>query len=134
MTAAELAALAGLAGLVGLACAATPPAQTPPDAPAVARIAVERLADHWTLTALHEGPAGPATDYQLRVVRQGAAGRSQSSQGGHFTPAGGAADTLSTVRISAHPGDAIEATLTLTRSGAVVATDTLVEVVADAPR
>lgn len=125
-----LGALVGLAGLA--ACAAAPGGDAVPP-PSAARIGVERTGDLFLLTALHEGPAGPALRYSLRVVREGAAGRSQSAQSGTFTPTGAAIDTLSSMRVNAQPGDLLEAVLTLHRGETVVATDTFAQTVPPAP-
>ena len=105
-----------LAAIAG--CAAVAP--TPPRASdGQARLAIER-GETYAVSALFDGAAAGELTYRLEVVRVGAAGRSQSSQGGAFEAAAGRTDTLSTVRVSAAPGDRFEARLVVRRGDEVV--------------
>ncbi len=90
-----------------------------------ARIAVER-GDTYSVSALFDGDASEALTYRLEVIREGTAGRSRSAQGGAFESAAGRTDTLSTVRVSAAPGDRFEAHLLVSR-GDVTISETRVD-------
>ncbi len=140
---AVVAALAGLAGLA--ACAAAPGTPAPdsrPEAPTyamptdpVAQIAVQRPPagdDRFGLTAQFEGPVAETLSYRLTVVRVGRAGRTQSAQSGSFSVSPGERQTLSTMQVNAGPGDRIEAELTVSREGGLVARDRFEETVPDA--
>ncbi len=97
-------------------------AAAPASAPTLdgqARIAIER-GESYHVSALFDGGGAEALTYRLEIVRVGAAGRSRSMQGGAFESAPGRTDTLSTVQVSAAPGDRFEARLTVSRGDAVV--------------
>ena len=114
--------------LAASALAATLPGSGLPGPSGEARIAVDR-GDAYDVRALFDGTATEALQYRLEVVREGTAGRSSSTQGGAFETAAGRTDTLSTVRVSAAPGDTFRAHLVVTRDGVTVGEATVVEVV-----
>ena len=113
-----LAALA-LAGCVGLA--ATPPADAPDGE---ARIRVDRPPGRYEFTAVYDGPHRDGLTYELAVVREGAAGRSRSSQGGAVR-----SDALSTSVVNVAPGDRVTARLTVNDGERIVAEDDVTEIV-----
>ncbi len=107
-----------LAAAVTAGCMAAAPASTPAS-DGQARIAIDR-GDTYRVSALFDGDAAEALTYRLEVVREGAAGRSTSAQGGAFEAAAGRTDTLSTVQVSAAQGDRFEAHLVVRRGDTVV--------------
>lgn len=113
-----------LAAVVAGGCMAVAPAGAPASE-GQARITVER-GDTYSVSALFDGDASEALTYRLEVVREGTAGRSKSAQGGAFESAAGRTDTLSTVRVSAGPGDRFEAHLVVSR-GDIVVSETHIE-------
>lgn len=105
-----------LAGCVGLA------AQPPADAPdGEAQIRVDRPPGRYEITAVYDGPPRDGLTYELEVVREGAAGRSRSAQGGAVR-----GDTLSTSVVSVAPGDRVTARLTV-REGASVKAEAVLD-------
>jgi hypothetical protein len=98
----------GMAGCVGLAAA---PASGPQ-----ARVLVDRQPGRYHYTALYEGDVRDGLAYQFEVVREGASGRSKSSQGGAVQ-----GDTLSSSAVSVNPGDRVTVRLTVTDAGQIVA-------------
>jgi hypothetical protein len=108
-----------LAGCIGLA--ASPSGGTPD---AEARIDVDRQDGQYHFTALYTGPLTDGLTYQLEVVREGASGRSRSSQGGAVR-----GDTLSTSVVNVTPGDRVTARLTLREGQTVTAEDVVDETV-----
>ena len=135
-------ALAGLAGLTACAVAPgadapSPPAAAQTGAPSsamdpLATIAVERPpagSDRFTFTAQYEGPAADTLHYRLTALRVGQAGRSQTAQRGVFAAATGARQALSTLQVNAGPGDRIEASLTISQGGEVIAEDRFEETI-----
>ena len=120
---------APLLALAALACgcvAATVTRTGGPDGQA--RIEVDR-GETYVVRALFDGVATEALTYRLEALREGAAGRSQSSQGGAFEAAAGRADTLSTLRVSALPGDHFHARLVVSRDGEPVSESVVEETV-----
>ena len=97
-----------LAAAVACGCAAGAPGAAPPRGQA--RISIER-GEVFLVRALFDGASADSLSYRLEVIREGVAGRSKSVQGGTFVSAAGRTDTLSTVRVSAAPGDRFEARL-----------------------
>ena len=113
-----------IAALVAFGCLAGVPAA--PAAPGgQARIDLDR-GEVYVVHGLFDGAADDALRYRLDVVREGRAGRSISSQSGAFRSAAGQTDTLSSVRVSAAPGDTFRATLVVTR-GETTVSETSVE-------
>ena len=90
-----------------------------PGGPGQARLDIDR-GETTSVRALFDGVSTEALTYRLEVFREGPAGRSQSTQGGAFESAAGRTDTLSTVQVSATPGDRFEARLTVQREGVTV--------------
>lgn len=113
--------LAALVASGGLAAAAAAPVGPSGQA----RIDVDR-GETYFVRALFNGATDEALAYRLVVVREGAGGRSSTSQGGAFRSAAGRVDTLSSVRVSAAPGDTFRATLVVTR-GAEPVSETSVD-------
>lgn len=62
-------------------------------------------------------------EYTLRIIREGAAGRSSSSQNGSFETVPGQADTLSTTRINVQDGDSLYIALDILHNGDPVDND-----------
>src|SRR5690606_11513934 len=111
MTVLHVTAALALASCVGLA------AQSRTDAPdGGARIEVDRQPDRYHVTALYDGPVSEGLTYRLEVLREGASGRSRSSQGGAVRD-----DTLSTLTVNTAPGDRVTARLTVHDGAAVTA-------------
>jgi hypothetical protein len=86
-----------------------------------------------TITPTYARPDPATADtaalrYALTVERTGAS-TSRSHQGGPFTPTPGRVDTLSTVRLSARPGDRLHLRLVVQRGAAVVADLTRTETI-----
>ena len=108
-----------LAAVVACGCAAVAPGVPPAATDGDARIDVER-GDPIIVRALFDGASAGDLTYRLEVLREGTAGRSQSSQGGTFSTAAGRTDTLSTVQVSAGPGDRLEARLVVQRGDVTV--------------
>ena len=95
-------------------------------APCEAKLQLQQQEQLLTVTGLCRSLlSGPARyRYQLLVVRQGAGGRSQNSQGGEFTLAAGQETVLSRVRLNAAPHDRYSAVLRVfDESGQAVALD-----------
>jgi hypothetical protein len=89
------------------------------------RITVERDRGMFTIIPTYALPDTTAADtaalrYELTVERTGTS-TSRSRQGGTFTPAPGRADTLSTVRVNAEPGDRLHVHLVVRRDDQIVA-------------
>lgn len=110
-----------IAALVAAGCLAGVPA----DPSGQARIGLDR-GEVYVVQALFDGASDDALHYRLDVVREGRSGRSSSSQGGAFRSVAGQTDTLSSVRVSAAPGDTFRATLVVTR-GETTVSETSVE-------
>ena len=106
-----------IAAAVASGCVAS--AALPPADSSHARIGVER-GEAYLVTALYDGVADEQLAYRLEVVREGAAGRSQSAQGGAFSSGAGRTDSLSTLRVSVAPGDQFRARLVILRGEEVV--------------
>ena len=123
---ATLLIFAALAASGGLAAA--PAAEAPAAPGGQARIDVDR-GETYLVRALFDGAADEALAYRLVVVREGAGGRSSTSQGGAFRSAAGRVDTLSSVRVSAAPGDTFRVTLVVTRGAEPVSETSLDETV-----
>ena len=93
-------------------------------APGAAHIEVDRQPDRYELAGLYTGPVTDGLTYKLEVTRDGARGRSRSSQGGAVR-----GDTLSTSTVNVSDGDHIVAHLTVRDGERIVAEDRLDEVV-----
>jgi hypothetical protein len=92
---------------------------------ATVRLTVERDGGMFTIIPTYALPDTAAADtaalrYELTVERTGAS-TSRSRQGGTFTPTLSRADTLSTVRVNAQPGDRLHLHLVVRRDGQIVA-------------
>jgi hypothetical protein len=90
-----------------------------------ARITVERDGGMFTIVPTYALPDTAMADtaalrYELTVERTGTS-TSRSRQGGTFTPAPGRADTLSTVRVNAQPGDRVHLRLVVRRDDRIIA-------------
>ena len=123
--------LGSLFGMIAGGASSPAQAQVPSDGPA--HIAVDRDGSRFTITPTYTLSDTATADttalrYELTVERTGAS-TSRSRQGGAFVPAPGRADTLSTVRLNAEPGDRLHLHLVVRRGEQVVAerrrTDTI---------
>ena len=113
-----------IAALVAAGCLIGVPA-IPAGPSGQARIGLDR-GEVYVVHALFDGASDDALRYRLDVVREGRSGRSSSLQSGAFQSAAGQTDTLSSVRVSAAPGDTFRATLVVTR-GETTVSETSVE-------
>ena len=84
-----------------------------------ARLDIDR-GETYLIQALFDGETSEALTYRLAVVREGAAGRSSSSQSGAFESEAQKTSVLSTARVNVAPGDRFTATLTVMRGDEVV--------------
>ncbi|HEX8299445.1 MAG TPA: curli-like amyloid fiber formation chaperone CsgH [Rubricoccaceae bacterium] len=117
-----------LAAAVAGGCVAVAPDSSPRSSGGEARIQIDR-GDVFLVRALFDGTSTDSLSYRLEVLRDGAAGRSQSAQGGAFESAPGRTDTLSTVRINTAPGDRFEARLVVSRGAEIVSESVVQEAV-----
>ena len=92
---------------------------TPPDD---ARIQLTQDGSALVVTGLYSTKQPPADtlSYTLRLVRQGAGGRSASTQSGSFEVTAGAVRTLATSRVSAGDGDALQVDLHIRHGDTIV--------------
>ena len=72
-----------------------------------------------------EGPAGAALRYEIRTVREGAAGRSKSSQSGNVTLGRDGTASLATTNVSVTPQDHYEVSVKLLQGSRVIAEKTV---------
>ena len=72
-----------------------------------------------------EGPAGAALRYEIRTTREGAAGRSNSSQSGNVTLGSDGAAELATTNVSVSPQDRYQISIRLLDDGRVVAEESV---------
>jgi hypothetical protein len=68
-----------------------------------------------------EQPPSDMLSYTLRLVREGAGGRSASTQSGSFEVTAGTVQTLATSRVNAGDGDTLQIDLHIRNGSAVVA-------------
>lgn len=99
-----------------------------------AQITVDRDGPTFAIRPIHTPSDAAGADtttlhYELTLERTGASNL-RSRQSGRFTPVPGRADTLSTVRINAQPGDRLHLRLVVHRDDQIVAQDIFTEHVA----
>ena len=72
-----------------------------------------------------EGPAGSALRYEIRTTREGAAGRSSSSQSGNVNLGSDGAAQLATTNVSVAPQDRYEVSIKVLEQDRVVAEESV---------